>query len=99
MTSGSIAHQAPLSMGFLRLESWSRLPFPTEGTFLTQGLNLCLLLLLHLQAVSLPLHHMGSTLVEVEQASKPVSDMAGMLKLSTQQFKQSNDEHAKGSND
>ena len=28
-TPWSIAHQAPLSMGFFRQEYWSRLPFPT----------------------------------------------------------------------
>ena len=71
-------------MGFPRQESWSRLPFPTEGIFLTQGLNLCLLLLLHLQADYLPLHYMGSTRVEIEQASKP--DMAEIYKLSEWEF-------------
>ena len=33
--------------------------FPLQGTFLTQGLNPCLLCLLHLQEVSLPLSHLG----------------------------------------
>ena len=32
-----------------------------EGIFLTQGLNLCLLYLLHQQADSLPAHHLGSS--------------------------------------
>ena len=45
--------QAPLSMGFSRQEYWSELPCPPPGVFLTQGLNLCLLRLLHWQAVSL----------------------------------------------
>ena len=36
-------HQAPLSMGFPRQEYWSGLPFPTAGTFLTQGSNSSLL--------------------------------------------------------
>ena len=27
----TVAHQAPLFMGFSRQESWSRLPFPTPG--------------------------------------------------------------------
>ena len=31
-----------------------------QGIFLTQGLNLCLLHLLHLQVGSLPLDHLGS---------------------------------------
>ena len=28
---GSVAHQAPLSMGFSRQEYWGRLPFPSPG--------------------------------------------------------------------
>ena len=27
----TVAHQAPLSMGFLRQEYWSELPFPSPG--------------------------------------------------------------------
>ena len=34
--------------------------FLLQGIFLTQGLKLCLLNLLHWQANSLPLHHLGS---------------------------------------
>ena len=49
------AAQVPLSMGFSRQEYWSGFPFPFQGIFLTQGLNLCLLHLLHWQAYSLPL--------------------------------------------
>ena len=29
MTPGTVAHQAPLSMGFFRQEYWSGLPFPS----------------------------------------------------------------------
>ena len=43
-------------MGFSRQEYKSGLPFSTQGFFPTQGLNLCLLNLLHWQADSLPLH-------------------------------------------
>ena len=35
----TVAHQAPLSMGFPRQEYWSGLPFPSPGIFPTQGLN------------------------------------------------------------
>ena len=42
VTLWTVAHQAPLSMGFSRQECWSGLPFPSPGTFLTQGLNSCL---------------------------------------------------------
>jgi len=31
VTPWTIAHQAPLSMGFSRQEYWSRLPFPPPG--------------------------------------------------------------------
>ena len=41
--------QAPLSMGFFRQEYWSGVPFPPPGDVLTQGLNPCLLHLLHWQ--------------------------------------------------
>ena len=31
VTPWTVAHQAPLSMGFSRQENWSGLPFPTSG--------------------------------------------------------------------
>ena len=31
VTQYTVAHQAPLSMGFFRQEYWSGLPFPTSG--------------------------------------------------------------------
>ena len=61
-TPWTIAHQAPLSVGLSRQEYWSRLPFPSPGIFPTQGLNLCLLDLLHWQVDSLPLSHQGSAM-------------------------------------
>ena len=42
-TPWTVAHPAPLSMGFPRQEYWSGLPFPTPGIFATEGLNLGLL--------------------------------------------------------
>ena len=54
-TPWTVAHQAPLSMGFSRQEYWSGLPCHCPGIFPTQGLNPCLLRLLHWQAGSLPL--------------------------------------------
>ena len=59
-TPWTVAHQAPLSMEFSRQEYWSGLLFPTPGIFPTQGSNLQLLGLLHWQADSLLLHHLGS---------------------------------------
>ena len=38
-TLWTVAHQAPLSMGFSRQEYWSGLPFPSPGFFPTQGSN------------------------------------------------------------
>ena len=52
----TVAHEAPLSVGFSRQEYCSGLPFPSQRVFLTQGSNLCLL---HWQADSLPLSHKG----------------------------------------
>ena len=31
MTPWTVAHQAPLSVGFFRQEYWSGLPFPSQG--------------------------------------------------------------------
>ena len=50
-----VAHQVPLYIGLSRQEYWSGLLFPSPGIFLTQGLNPCLLYLLHWQVDSLPL--------------------------------------------
>ena len=46
-TPWTVAHQAPLSMGFSRQEYWSGLPCPPPGVFLTQESNPSLLHLLH----------------------------------------------------
>ena len=40
----TVAHQAPLSMGFPRQEYWNGVPFPPPEIFLTEGSNLHLLL-------------------------------------------------------
>ena len=53
VTPWTIAHQAPLSMGFPMPEYWSGLPFPPQGTFPAQGLNSSLWHLLHWQVDSL----------------------------------------------
>ena len=51
------ACQAPLFMGLSQQESWSGLPFPSSGIFLTQGSNPHLL---HQQVHSVPLCYLGS---------------------------------------
>ena len=53
-TPRMVPHQTPLSMEFPRQEYWSGLPFPTPGDLSNQGLNPCLLRLLHWQADFLP---------------------------------------------
>ena len=39
MTLWTVAHQAPLSMGFSRQEYWSGLPFPSQGQFPDTGIK------------------------------------------------------------
>ena len=53
----TVAHQAPLSVGFARQESWSGLPFSSPGIFPTQRSNPCLL---HWQADSSVLSPQGN---------------------------------------
>ena len=38
-TPWTVAHQAPLSMGFSRQESWSGLPFPSPGDLPNRGIE------------------------------------------------------------
>ena len=38
-TPWTVAHQAPLSMGFSRQEYWSGLPFPSPGDLLNLGIK------------------------------------------------------------
>ena len=42
VTPWTVAHQAPLSVGFSRQQYWSGLPCPPPGDLPTQGSNLCL---------------------------------------------------------
>ena len=59
VTLWTVTHQAPLSMEFSREEYWSGLPCPPPRDLPAQGLNPRLLRLLHWQADSLPLCHLG----------------------------------------
>ena len=56
-TSWNVVRQAPLSMGLSRQEYWSGCHFLLQGIFPIQGSNPSLL---HWQAGSLPLSHLGS---------------------------------------
>ena len=53
VTSWTVAHQAPLSMGFLRQEYWSGLPFSSTGD-LPDPMSPAW------QVDSLPLNHLGT---------------------------------------
>ena len=55
-TPGTVAHQAPLFMGFPNQEYWSGLPFPSPGDLAGPGIKACLL---HWQVDSLSLSHLG----------------------------------------
>ena len=61
-TPWTVAHQAPLSMGFPSKNTGVGCHFLLQGIFLTQGLNLCLL---HWCVDPLPLNHLGSLLSEM----------------------------------
>ena len=66
MTPWTVAHQASLSMGFSRQEYWSGFPSPSPGDLPNPGIKPASLLrhLLHWQADSLPLCHLGNLLQE-----------------------------------
>ena len=60
-TPWTVAHQAPLSMGFPRQKYCSGLPFPSPGDLADPGINPHLL---HWQADSLPWNHLGSLIMQ-----------------------------------
>ena len=61
VTLWTVAHQAPLSMGFSRQEYWSGLPFPPPGDLPDPGIGPMLPVAPALQADSLLLSHQGSS--------------------------------------
>ena len=65
VTPWTVAHQAPLSMGFLRQANWSDCHFLLQGIFPTQGSNSRLLNLQHWQADSLPLSYQEAFLQNI----------------------------------
>ena len=64
MTSWTVAHQAPLSMGFSRQEHWSVLPCPSPGDLPDSGIEPTSPAW---QADSLPLSHLGIYKVGLDQ--------------------------------
>jgi hypothetical protein len=59
-TLWTVAHQAPLSMGFSRQEYWSGLPFPPPGDLPNPGTEPTSPVCPALQVDSSPLSHQGS---------------------------------------
>ena len=59
-TLWTVAHQAPLSMGFSRQESWIELLFPPPQDLSDPGIEHTTPVSPALQANSLPLSHQGS---------------------------------------
>ena len=51
---GTVAHQAPLSLGFPRQEYWNGLPFPSPGDLPDPGIEPAFLAFIHWQLDSLP---------------------------------------------
>ena len=79
MIPWTVARQGPQSMGFSRQEYWNGLPCPPPAIFLTQGLNPCLLCLLHWQAGSFPLAPPGKPLPAARQAESPATTPCSLL--------------------
>ena len=77
-TPWTVAHQAPLSMGFSRQEYWSGLPFPSPGIFPTQRSNPGLP---HCKETLYQLSHQGRPLITWEMEIKTgASQVAQVVK-------------------
>ena len=61
MTLWTVAHQAPLSMGFSKQEYWNGLPFPPPGHLPHPGIKPASLVSPALQVDSLPLKPLGKS--------------------------------------
>ena len=60
VTPWTVAHQAPLSMGFSKQEYWNELPFPPPGDLPNPGIEPLSLYLLLWHVDSLSMSHLGS---------------------------------------
>ena len=71
LTLWTVAHQAPLSMGFSRQEYWSGLPFPSPGNLPNPGMEPVSPVTSALQTDSLPAEPLGKpqTRVSVQFSS------------------------------
>ena len=77
-TPWTVAHQTPLSMKFPDNSTGAGCHFILQGIFLTQGSNPCLL---HGQADSLSLHHLGSPLVDTSLQFQPPHSSRDQVKM------------------
>ena len=66
VTLRTVAHHAPLSMGFFRQEYWNGLPFPPPGDLPNPGIESTSPASPALQADSLPLSHWGNPCTATE---------------------------------
>ena len=71
VTLWTVAHQAPLFMGFPRQEYWSGWPFPPPGDLQDPGIELTPPASSALAADSLLLCHLGSPLEASHRESHP----------------------------
>ena len=81
VTPWTVAHQAPLSMGFSRQEYWSGLPLPSPGDLPDSGIELVSPVVPAVQADYLPLNHQGSPDSYSEPPSKSLAHMTLWLQF------------------
>ena len=72
VTLWTVAHQAPLSMGFSRQVYWSGLPFPSPGYLPNSGIETASPAL---QEDSLPLSHQGSPEYPIPARKRALSSL------------------------
>ena len=70
-TLWTVAHQAPLSMGFSKQEHWSGLPFPSPGDLPDTAIKALSPVSPALQVDSLPLEPSGKTLIRLHNFQIP----------------------------
>ena len=69
VTPWTVAHHAPLSMGFFRQEAWSGLPFPPPGNLPDPGIKPSFPVAPAMQVDSLPLEPPGKP----QEATNPLA--------------------------
>ena len=81
VTLWTVAHQAPLSMGFPRQECWSGLPFPSPGDLPDSGMEPASPLAPTLAGGFFTLSHLGSPTKAQDPAEGLNADMGCWLPL------------------